>query len=471
MIPLPLAEIARITGARLDGGADPSAVVVGPVVIDSRRAAPGGLFAAVEGERADGHDFAGAAIAAGAVAVLGTRPCGAAALIVGDVPTALARLAQEVLARRPQVTIAGITGSSGKTSTKDLTAQLVERLGPTVAPEGSYNNEFGFPLTVLRADERTRYMVLELAARGAGHIASLCEIAPPRIGAVLNVGHAHTGEFGGIEQVARAKGELPAALPAAGAGGVAILNEGDPRVMAMARRTEARVVTFGVGGSPDFTATDVRLDDLGRASFTLVTPAGAAPVRLALHGAHHVPNALAAAAIAAEMGLGLADIAGGLSAATARSKWRMEVRQAPGGVTVVNDAYNANPESVRAALDALRHMARGRRSFAVLGQMAELGDESRASHEEVGALAAGTGVTGLIVVGKEAAPILNGALATSGWHGEAIGVPDGPGAAAALRGRLADGDVVLVKASRAAGLESVAAELLVPPEPVKEKAQ
>ena len=473
MIPLPLEEIARITGARLDGGADPSAVVSGPVVIDSRRAAPGGLFAAVEGERADGHDFAGAAIAAGAVAVLGTRPCGAPALIVSDVPTALARLAQEVIARLPEVTIAGITGSSGKTSTKDLTAQLVERLGPTVAPEGSYNNEFGFPLTVLRANESTRYMVLELAARGAGHIASLCEIAPPRIGAVLNVGHAHTGEFGGIEHVARAKGELPAALPAAAAGGVAILNADDPRVIAMTARTEARVVTFGLApaANPGFTATDVRLDDLGRPSFTLVTPAGAAPVRLALHGAHHVPNALAAAAIAAEMGLALAGIAEALSAATARSKWRMEVHQAPGGVTVVNDAYNANPESVRAALDTLHHMARGRRSFAVLGQMAELGEESRASHEEIGALAAGTGVAGLIVVGKEAAPILDGALATSGWHGEAISVPDGPGAAAALRGRLADGDVVLVKASRAAGLESVAADLLVPPQPEKETAQ
>ena len=216
MIPLSLEEIARITGARLDGGTDPSAVVFGPVVIDSRRAAPGSLFAAVEGERADGHDFAGAAFAAGAAAVLGTRPCGGPALITGSVPVALARLAQEVVARLPQVAIAGITGSSGKTSTKDLTAQLVERLGPTVAPEGSYNNEFGFPLTVLRADERTRYMVLEMAARGVGHIASLCEIAPPRVGAVLNVGHAHTGEFGGIEQVARAKGELPAALPAAG---------------------------------------------------------------------------------------------------------------------------------------------------------------------------------------------------------------------------------------------------------------
>ena len=478
MIPLPLEEIARITGARLDGGADPAAVVDGPVVIDSRRAGPGGLFAAVAGERADGHDFAAAAIAAGAVAVLATRPCGAPALITDNVPAALARLAQEVVARLPQITIAGITGSSGKTSTKDLTAQLVERLGPTVAPEGSWNNEFGFPLTVLRADAGTRYLVLELAARGAGHIASLCEIAPPRIGAVLNVGHAHTGEFGGIEQVARAKGELPAALPAAAASGVAILNADDPRVMAMAARTEARVVTFGLAadtGATDLAAAGVRLDDLGRASFTLVTPAGSAPVRLALHGAHHVPNALAAAAIAAELGLGPAETADALSAATARSGGRMEVRRSPAGVIVVNDAYNANPESVRAALEAVAHMARGRRSFAVLGQMAELGDESRASHEEIGALAAGTGITGLIVVGKEAESILDGALARNGagteWRGEAISVPDGPAAVAALRGRLADGDVVLVKASHAAGLERIAAELLSQPDLVKEKAQ
>ena len=505
MIPLPLEEIARITGARLDGGAHPAAVVDGPVVIDSRRAGPGGLFAAVAGERADGHDFAAAAIAAGAVAVLATRPCGAPALITGNVPAALARLAQEVVARLPQITIAGITGSSGKTSTKDLTAQLVERLGPTVAPEGSWNNEFGFPLTVLRATRGTRYLVLELAARGAGHIASLCEIAPPRIGAVLNVGHAHTGEFGGIEQVARAKGELPAALPTAAAGGVAILNADDPRVMAMAARTEARVVTFGLAAisarptspadpvgpigpagptdpanhsstkAPDFAAAGIRLDDLGRASFTLLTPAGSAPVRLSLHGAHHVPNALAAAAIAAELGLGPAETADALAAATARSGGRMEVRRSPAGVIVVNDAYNANPESVRAALEAVAHMARGRRSFAVLGQMAELGDESRASHEEIGALAAGTGVTGLIVVGKEAEPILDGALARNGagteWRGEAISVPDGPAAVAALRGRLADGDVVLVKASHAAGLERVAAQLLSQPDLVKEKAQ
>jgi UDP-N-acetylmuramoyl-tripeptide--D-alanyl-D-alanine ligase len=467
LIPLSLDEIARITGGRPDAVGDPGAVVSGPVVIDSRRAGPGGLFAAVAGERADGHDFAGAAVAAGAVAVLATRPTGVPSLIVDDVPAALARLATAVVGRLPGVTIAGITGSSGKTSTKDLTAQLVERLGPTVAPEGSYNNEFGFPLTVLRAGQDTRYMVLELAARDTGHIASLCQIAPPRIGAVLNVGHAHTGWFGGIENVARAKGELPEALPA---DGVAVLNADDPRVAAMAGRTAARVVTFGLGNA-DVSAAGVRLDDLGRPTFTLVTAAGSAPVRMALHGAHNVPNALAAAAIAAEMGLGLAEIAGALSSATARSRWRMEVARSARGVTVINDAYNANPESVRAALDALHHMARGRRAFAVLGHMAELGQEARASHEEVGAVAAGTGLAGLIVVGTEAEPILAGARAHRGWHGEAIGVPDGAGAVAALRDRLDAGDVVLVKASRAAALERVAAELLAQHEPMKETAQ
>ncbi len=255
MIPLTLAQIAEITGGQLHG--DPAALVTGEVVIDSRRAGPGGLFAAVAGERADGHDFAPAAVAAGAVAVLATRPVPvpsvlAPSVIVADVPAALAALARFVAGALPGVAIAGITGSSGKTTTKDLAAQLIERLGPTIAPAGSFNNEFGHPLTVLRADTTTRYLVLELSARGPGHIAYLCRIAPPRYGVVLNVGHAHAGEFGGLDQVARAKGELVEALPADGA---AILNADDPRVLAMAARTAARVVTFGV----DDRAAQIRL--------------------------------------------------------------------------------------------------------------------------------------------------------------------------------------------------------------------
>src|SRR6266567_3560285 len=472
MIPLSLARIARVTGGQLCHG-DPGAVVSGEVVIDSRRVGPGGLFAAIAGERSDGHDFAAAAVAAGATAVLATRPVPVPSVLVSDVPAALAALARSVVDALPEAQIAGLTGSSGKTSTKDLAAQLVERLGPTIAPAGSYNNEFGHPLTVLRADASTRYLVLELSARGIGHIAYLCRVAPPRYGVVLNVGHAHAGEFGGLDQVARAKGELAEALPA---DGVAILNADDPRVLAMAERTGARVVTFSSapGSDAPVRAAGVRLDELGRPSFTLLTPEGSAPVTLRLHGAHNVPNALAAAALARELGLGLDGIADGLGAAVARSRWRMEVHQRADGVTVINDAYNANPESVRAAIDALahlaqRHLGQGGRGFAVLGHMAELGDASRASHEDIGEYAArlsgspgfsGSGLAGLIAVGEEAAPLLDGARRVRSWPGEALAVPDGAAAIDLLANRLKPGDVVLVKASRAARLEGVAADLL-----------
>jgi UDP-N-acetylmuramoyl-tripeptide--D-alanyl-D-alanine ligase len=455
VIPLTLAQIAEITGGQLSG--EPAAVVTGEVVIDSRRAGPGGLFAAVAGERADGHDFASAAVAAGAVAVLATRPVPVPSVLVGDVPAALAALARFVADSLPAAAIAGLTGSSGKTTTKDLAAQLIERLGPTIAPAGSFNNEFGLPLTVLRADAATRYLVLELSARGAGHIAYLCRIAPPRYGVVLNVGHAHAGEFGGLDQVAQAKGELVEALPA---DGVAILNADDPRVLAMAARTAARVVTVGVEDRTALIrAADVRLDDLGRPSFTLLTPEGPAAITLRLHGAHIVPDAVAAAALARELGLGLADIADGLCAAVARSRWRMEVHRRRDGVTVINDAYNANPESVAAALRALRHLAQDGRGFAVLGHMAELGGTSRASHEDVGELAARADLAGLIAVGEEAAPILAGARRVRSWTGEALAVPDGAAALDALANQLKPGDVVLVKASRAAHLEGVAEAL------------
>jgi UDP-N-acetylmuramoyl-tripeptide--D-alanyl-D-alanine ligase len=456
VIPLTLAQIAEITGGQLSG--EPAAVVTGEVVIDSRRAGPGGLFAAVAGERADGHDFASAAVAAGAVAVLATRPVPVPSVLVGDVPAALAALARFVADSLPAAAIAGLTGSSGKTTTKDLAAQLIERLGSTIAPAGSFNNEFGLPLTVLRADAATRYLVLELSARGPGHIAYLCRIAPPRYGVVLNVGHAHAGEFGGLDQVAEAKGELVEALPA---DGVAILNADDPRVLAMAARTAARVVTVGVDDRAALIrATDVRLDDLGRPSFTLLTPEGPAAITLRLHGAHIVPDAVAAAALARELGLGLADIADGLCAAVARSRWRMEVHRRRDGVTVINDAYNANPESVAAALRALRHLAQDGRGFAVLGHMAELGGTSRASHEDVGELAAQADLAGVIAVGDEAAPILAGARRVRSWTGEALAVPDGAGALDALANQLKPGDVVLVKASRAAHLEGVAEALL-----------
>jgi UDP-N-acetylmuramoyl-tripeptide--D-alanyl-D-alanine ligase len=453
VIPLSVADIAAATGAQLAQVPDADVLVTGPVVIDSREVVPGSLFAALPGTRTDGHAFAAAALAAGAVAVLAARPVEGPALIVPDVQAALGKVARVVFDRAPDLTVIGITGSAGKTTTKDLAAQLIETLGATVAPRGSFNNEIGHPLTVLKITEQTRYLVSELSARGVGHISELCAIAPPRIGAVLCVGYAHAGEFGSLEKIAAAKGELPAALPA---DGVAILNADDHRVAAMTARTRARVVTFGRSSRADVRAEQVRTDDLGRPGFTLITPAGASPVQLQLYGEHHVHNALAAAAIAAELGMPVAGIAAGLSAAVARSRWRMEVTRLPDGVTVINDAYNANPDSVRAALAAVATMARGRRGFAVLGHMTELGDDADRLHEEVGAAAAAADLAGLIVVGEEAAPILAGARSVPAWQGELIQVPDAEAAVRAARDRLRDGDVVLVKASHSIGLERVA---------------
>jgi UDP-N-acetylmuramoyl-tripeptide--D-alanyl-D-alanine ligase len=456
VIPLSVAQIAEATGAQLADVPDPGVLVSGPVVIDSREAAPGSLFAALPGTRTDGHEFAAKALAAGAVAVLASRQVIGPALIVPDVQAALAKLARAVIDRAPELTVVGITGSAGKTTTKDLAAQLIETLGPTVAPRESFNNEIGHPLTVLKITGQTRYLISELAARGPGHITELCQIAPPRLGAVLCVGHAHAGEFGSLERIAQAKGELPAALPA---DGVAVLNADDHRVAAMAARTQARVVTFGRSPHADVRAEQVASDDLGRAGFSLVMASGSAPVQLQLYGEHHVYNALAAAALAAELGMPVADIAAGLSAAVARSRWRMEVTQRPDGVTVINDAYNANPDSVRAAIAALATMARGGRGLAVLGHMTELGDAADELHEEIGATAAQAGLAALIVVGEQAAPMLAGAKAVPSWQGELLAVPDAAAAVQAVSDRLRSGDVVLVKASHSIGLERVALAL------------
>jgi UDP-N-acetylmuramoyl-tripeptide--D-alanyl-D-alanine ligase len=456
VIPLSVADIAAATGAQLAHVTDADVLVTGPVVIDSREVVPGSLFAALPGTRTDGHAFAPAALAAGAVAVLAARPVDGPAIIVPDVQAALGKIARAVIDRAPDLTVVGITGSAGKTTTKDLAAQLIETLGATVAPRESFNNEIGHPLTVLKITGQTRYLVSEMAARGLGHITELCAIAPPRLGAVLSVGHAHAGEFGSLERIAEAKGELPAALPPEG---VAILNADDDRVAAMAARTRARVVMFGRSPAADVRAGQVRTDELCRPGFTLVTPDGDAPVQLQLYGEHHVHNALAAAAIAAELGMPVADIAAGLSAAVARSRWRMEVTRLPDGVTVINDAYNANPDSARAALAALAAMARSGRSFAVLGHMTELGDDADRLHEEIGAAAAAAGVAGLIVVGEDAAPILAGTKAVPAWQGELVHVADAAAAVRAVRDRLRAGDVVLVKASHSIGLQRVALAL------------
>ena len=461
MIAMSLGDVAAAVGGRLTGSAD-AAALVSAVTTDSRAAGPGTLFVAIAGERVDGHDYALPAVGAGAVAVLASREVGVPAVVVpGSVLDALADLARESLARRraldgaAPLDVVGVTGSSGKTSTKDLLAQVLATAGPTVAPPGSFNNELGVPLTALAVEEDTRFLVVEMGARGVGHIAALCAITGPRVGAVLNVGSAHLGEFGGVEEIARAKGELVEALPAAADGGVAVLSADDERVAAMASRTAAAVVRFGLAPEADVRAEGVVLDGRGRASFTLVAPEGSAPVALTLHGEHHVLNALATAAVARASGLAVDDVARALSAATAASRWRMEVTERADGVTVVNDAYNANPESVRAALRALVAMGRGQqggRTWAVLGEMLELGEASTAEHDALGRLAVRLDVSRVVAVGDGARPLYTGALLEGSWGEEATWVPDAEAAAALLAEQLRPGDVVLVKSSHAVGL-------------------
>ncbi|MEV0700413.1 UDP-N-acetylmuramoyl-tripeptide--D-alanyl-D-alanine ligase [Saccharopolyspora sp. NPDC050389] len=479
MIRLSLADIAEAVDGRLHR-AEGSEIVSAGVEFDSRKVEPGGLFAAVPGERVDGHDFAAQAIADGAAGVLAAREVDGPAVIVppvdddrhgalalaGDVDgsgaavlAGLAKLARHVVDRLPQLTVVGVTGSSGKTSTKDLIAQLLEPMGSTVAPPGSFNNELGHPWTVLRADESTRHLVLELSARGVGHIAHLCEVAPPRIGAVLNVGHAHLGEFGSQEAVAQAKGELVEALPA---DGVAVLNADDPLVAAMAERTKARVVFVGERPDAHVRAEDIDVDERARPTFTLVTAQGEARVTLPLFGEHHVGNALTAAAVALELGATVEQVAERLGSVRRVSARRMEVSETPGGVTVVNDAYNANPESVRAALKTLAAMTRGRpaRAWAVLGPMAELGESDAEAHDEIGRLAVRLNIDRLVVVGEQAQVMHQAASLEGSWGEESVLVPDVDAAVALLRAELRPGDVVLTKASNSAGLWRVAEALL-----------
>ncbi|GHJ38216.1 UDP-N-acetylmuramoyl-tripeptide--D-alanyl-D-alanine ligase [Streptomyces sp. TS71-3] len=465
MIALSLAEIATIVGGQTHDIPDPSALVTGSVVHDSRAVEPGGLFVAFAGERVDGHDFARGAVEAGAVAVLAARPLGVPAIVVPDVQVALGALARAVV-ERLGATLVALTGSAGKTSTKDLIAQVLATKAPTVWTPGSLNNEIGLPLTALTATEKTRYLVLEMGARGVGHIRYLTSLTPPRIGVVLNVGTAHIGEFGGREQIALAKGEMVESLPGADESGIAVLNADDPLVSAMASRTKARVVYFGESGEADVRAENIHLTATGQPAFRLHTPSGCSAVTLRLYGEHHVSNALAAAAVAHELGLSVDEIAQALSEAGTLSRWRMEVTERPDGVTVVNDAYNANPESMRAALRALAAMgearrAEGGRTWAVLGLMAELGDEALAEHDAVGRLAVRLNLSKLVAVGgREAAWLRAGAYNEGSWGEESVHVSDAQAAIDLLRRELRPGDVVLVKASRSLGLEQVATALL-----------
>lgn len=463
MIPLSVADVSTAVDGVVSG-VDAAASITG-VTVDSRVVAAGDLFVAIAGERVDGHDYAGDAVAAGASCVLASRALSDAAgaplpcIVVADPVAALGRLASWYRRERLDCTVVGITGSSGKTSTKDLVARVLSTAAPTVSPRGSFNTEVGLPLTVLGADAGTRYLVLEMGMRGEGHIAYLVGLMSPDIGVVLNVGSAHLEMLGSREAIARAKSEMVRDLPATA---IAVLNRDDPAVRAMADITDAQVLTFGEAPDAHLRATDVRVDDAARPSFTLTDTRTdeAMPVSLLLSGEHHVSNACAAAAVGRAAGLSMEQIADALRVAEPDSRWRMEVRVAPAGFTVINDAYNANPESMRAALKSLAAMAAGRRTWAVLGEMRELGDASLEEHDAIGRLAVRLDISRLVCVGEGTRVMHLGASSEGSWGEESIHVPDVDAAIVLLREQVQPDDVVLVKASRSIGLERVAEALL-----------
>ncbi|MGO1384901.1 MAG: UDP-N-acetylmuramoyl-tripeptide--D-alanyl-D-alanine ligase [Arachnia sp.] len=445
-------------------------VRVGPdVVLDNRSATPGALFLAIPGERVDGHDYATGAVSSGAVAVLGTRTTDAAVphLLVEDTVAGLSALARGLVreARQRGLVSIGITGSSGKTSTKDLLASILESVGPTVAPIGSQNNEIGVPLTACRIDDGTRHLVSEMGARGVGHIAWLTSLVPLDVAVVLNVGQAHVGEFGGLEHTALAKGELVEGLESSG---WAVLTADDPRVAQMCARTGARLAWFGEGELPpgdlQVSARDVTMSAFSQPCFTLiVTCEGierSVAVQMKLVGRHQVSNALAAAAAALAVGVPLHEVAAMLCSAEVRSRWRMELHPRADGVLVLNDSYNANPDSMAAALRTAVELVAGQREehpmarvIAVLGDMLELGPLAAEAHFAIGALAGDLGITELLAVGEFSAHVCDGA--------RQVGVKAAESSRDDIAGQLElhAGDVVLIKGSRGVGLEQVAAAL------------
>jgi UDP-N-acetylmuramoyl-tripeptide--D-alanyl-D-alanine ligase len=458
-------EIATLLGAQLSGPGDTTAAVT-VLTADSRAVAAGALFVALPGEHVDGHDYVAAATAAGAAVSLTRHSVpGALCLVVADPLVALGRLSRYLVDRASAagLKVIGITGSVGKTSTKDLLAQVLERAGPTVAAVGNLNNELGVPLTVGRVEEQTRFLVAEMGARGIGHIAYLCEIAPPRVGLVLNVGQAHVGEFGGQAAIAQAKGELVEALPPHG---WAVLNVDDPLVWSMRRRTEAQVLPWSTIQplGEGIWASGLVGDAQERYSFAIHDGRDGrseSHVQLQLTGRHQVGNAVAAAAAAVAVGVELDHVAAALSVAGPRSRWRMELHDRSDGVTVINDSYNANPDSMRAALTTLAELGRaGRHTWAVLGDMLELGETAADEHASIGRFVARSGVEHLVAIGEHAVLMTRAAVAAGLPSVRAMPVTDKADAVAVLTSDLAPGDVVLVKASRGLALDTVADEIL-----------
>ncbi|WP_190263753.1 MULTISPECIES: UDP-N-acetylmuramoyl-tripeptide--D-alanyl-D-alanine ligase [Glutamicibacter] len=475
MIELSLTDLLDITGGKATATAA-SDTVITSVTTDSREVVPGALFVAKPGEFSDGHAFIDRARAAGAVLALAERVTydedrrEHPAVIVDDAVEAMGKIAARIVAHlkeKNDAKVVGITGSAGKTTTKDLLAGILSQVAPTVSPIGSYNGEVGVPLTVFNATDETKYLVIEMGATGIGHLTYLTDMVHPQVGVVLCVGTAHAGEFGGVENIEKAKGELVEALDA---DGIAILNAEDPRVARMDSRSGGAVRFFGTGSSKPENAgvwaTDVAVNKHGQPELTLEFPGGFSKrITSGLLGRHHVTNILAAANAALALDVAPELICAGLEGRAAGSRWRMERIERPDGVSIINDAYNANPESMRAALVTLAELglgadgAPGRRTWAVLGEMLELGDDSIHQHDLLGRMAVRMNIKKLVVVGRGAKPAYNSAVLEGSWGDEAFYVEDVDEARALLQEQLQPGDIALFKSSNGAGLRFLGDEI------------
>jgi UDP-N-acetylmuramoyl-tripeptide--D-alanyl-D-alanine ligase len=450
MINLTVGEIAAIVHGRLFGSEkNERDVVRAEPFFDSRAAVPGGIFLALQGENADGHDFVVEALKAGAVVALTTREVGNNGIIVSDVVEALQKLAAEVRRRLPDMKVIGITGSQGKTTTKDISRHVLSIAGETVAPTQSFNNDLGVPITLLRATEKTKFCILEMGARHSGDIARLVKMASPDIGVVLVVGRAHIGEFGSREEIAKTKSEMVMNLTSDAIGILGTYDEYTPQ---MVKLTSAQVILFGERSDCDVRAADIEIRE-GRAHFDLVTVGGREPVALRLVGRHQVPNALAAASIATALGIPIEKIAVGLSTAEIESKWRMEISEI-GSILLIDDSYNANPESMRAALETLRYFAqeRGGRAWAFLGKMQELGEGSEREHWAITLFANEIEIDHIVAV---RAPEYGELSTVEKSSSSTVKHVSSIAGALTISEEIVSGDVILVKGSRVEGLEKL----------------
>jgi UDP-N-acetylmuramoyl-tripeptide--D-alanyl-D-alanine ligase len=460
MIPMTMEEIAKAISAELKN-LDSNIKVTGKVVIDSRKVSKGDLFVAINGENVDGHDFCAAAVKQGAVAVIASKEIpGLPSLIVSngnmtsqdvDQPTviALGKLASYLLIKLPNIWKVAVTGSSGKTTTKDLLADLGKLIGPTVAPKGSFNNEIGFPQTVLECDENTKVLILEMGARRVGNIKHLCEIAKPDTSILLNVGTAHAEIFSSVESILEAKSEIIQCLTSTD---IAILNHED--VTFPKQKTKAQIVSFGLSGA-DVSAKNVILNEKAQAQYDLEYLGKTSQVKLKLIGSHQVSNSLAAAAAFLKKGIDIDLVAKALSNSVAQSKWRMQIEVSKKNVTVINDAYNANPESMKSAILTLKQIGAGKNTCAILGEMRELGELSVSKHNEVAELVQKLEIRNTIIIGSGAKPIYD-FLSSNGYQGKLHFVENVESGIAKAKEMIQPNDVVLVKASRSIGLERVA---------------